>query len=212
MQGPSPFGGSRCLDCPLYRPNLTSLFFRGRGSSSGGPLFSWGATLAWPDNKVKAEILKFCVGYGADLGCGCSCIEGANGFDLPVYDVSQCDYWEDGKWDYVFSSHCLEHIADWQTALSEWMRVVNVGGYLILYLPCKGYYPPQDNAEHKWEPEPSVIIGEIEADPGWRMIECFWPDHPYGDTHSSFLVVAWHCGEDYLCPYPSTEYDGRFGV
>ena len=54
-----------------------------------------------------------------------------------------------GSMDYVFSSHCLEHIEnDWQ-ALREWWRVLKSGGYLVLYLPHRDVYPLTNNPDHK---------------------------------------------------------------
>ncbi len=41
----------------------------------------------------------------------------------------------DGKYDFVLSSHNLEHIANPVKALREWQRVVRPGGHLLLVLP-----------------------------------------------------------------------------
>jgi SAM-dependent methyltransferase len=41
----------------------------------------------------------------------------------------------DGSYDFVISSHCLEHLANPLKALREWRRIVRPGGYLILVLP-----------------------------------------------------------------------------
>ncbi len=40
-------------------------------------------------------------------------------------------------YDVVLSSHCLEHVANPLKALSEWIRVLKNGGYLLLVLPHK---------------------------------------------------------------------------
>jgi ubiquinone/menaquinone biosynthesis C-methylase UbiE len=37
--------------------------------------------------------------------------------------------------DYVYSSHCLEHLAGPVLVLKEWKRVLKVNGKLFLYLP-----------------------------------------------------------------------------
>jgi SAM-dependent methyltransferase len=50
----------------------------------------------------------------------------ADGTDLPF---------ENGKWDFVVSSHCLEHNWDTIAALKEWLRVVKVGGYVFTIFP-----------------------------------------------------------------------------
>jgi SAM-dependent methyltransferase len=42
---------------------------------------------------------------------------------------------EDGSYDFVLSSHCLEHCANPVKALKEWQRVVHPGGAIIVILP-----------------------------------------------------------------------------
>jgi SAM-dependent methyltransferase len=41
------------------------------------------------------------------------------------------------SYDFVLSSHCLEHIANPLKALAEWVRVLKVGGLLVLVVPHK---------------------------------------------------------------------------
>lgn len=41
----------------------------------------------------------------------------------------------DGAYEFVLSSHCLEHVADPLAALHEWRRVTRPGGHLLLVLP-----------------------------------------------------------------------------
>jgi len=52
------------------------------------------------------------------------------GFDLKVIP--------DGSYDFVLSSHNLEHFANPIRALKEWERVVRPGGALVLVLPYYG--------------------------------------------------------------------------
>lgn len=41
----------------------------------------------------------------------------------------------DSAYDFVLSSHCLEHVANPLRALQEWRRVTRAGGHLLLLLP-----------------------------------------------------------------------------
>jgi SAM-dependent methyltransferase len=45
----------------------------------------------------------------------------------------------DGSYDFVLSSHCLEHTANPFVALHEWRRVTRQGGHLLLILPDPRY-------------------------------------------------------------------------
>jgi len=44
---------------------------------------------------------------------------------------------KDSTYEFVFSSHCLEHIANPLKALFEWSRILKEGGYIVLILPEK---------------------------------------------------------------------------
>ncbi len=61
----------------------------------------------------------------------------------------------DASFDFVHSSHCLEHLDDPLEALRNWLRVVVPGGYLIVTVPDEdmyeqGVFPSTFNTEHKW--------------------------------------------------------------
>ena len=44
---------------------------------------------------------------------------------------------KDTTYDFVFASHCLEHIANPLKAMCEWSRIVKPDGYIVLILPEK---------------------------------------------------------------------------
>ena len=52
----------------------------------------------------------------------------ALGDDLPFAD---------GQWDFILTSHVVEHFYDPIRALQEWYRVVRPGGYVFLIVPHK---------------------------------------------------------------------------
>lgn len=64
-------------------------------------------------------------------------------------ELSQID---NGKYDFVISSHCLEHIANPLKALNEWRRIIKDEGILLLILPNKvsnfDRYRPTTTFEH----------------------------------------------------------------
>ena len=61
----------------------------------------------------------------------------------------------DGAFDFVHSSHCLEHLVDPVIGLANWLRVVRPGGHLIVTVPDEdlyeqGIFPSTFNRDHKW--------------------------------------------------------------
>lgn len=60
-----------------------------------------------------------------------------------------------GEFNFVHSSHCLEHLKDPYEGISNWLRVVSDGGYLIVTVPDEdlyeqGIFPSTFNKDHKW--------------------------------------------------------------
>jgi SAM-dependent methyltransferase len=61
----------------------------------------------------------------------------------------------DGAFDFVHSSHCLEHLVDPVIGLTNWLRVVRPGGHLVVTVPDEdlyeqGIFPSTFNRDHKW--------------------------------------------------------------
>ena len=61
--------------------------------------------------------------------------------------------------DYVFSSHCLEHISNYVEALEYWKSKLKDKGVLFLYLPSstQRYWLPQHNRKHLHAFTPNII-------------------------------------------------------
>jgi len=65
----------------------------------------------------------------------------------PDIVASITDLGDIGEFDFVFSSHCLEHLhpADGQKALREFRRVLKVGGLAIILVPnLEGIQPTEE--------------------------------------------------------------------
>lgn len=129
----------------------------------------------WPKNfqgevaKIRWEVLPYTQGAGLDIGCGrwklwpssIGVDRGPGTAANLAGDVSDLTLTAGGCMDYVFSAHCLEHVADYRAALAEWWRVLKVGGHLALYLPHKNFYPnigtDGANPDHKHDFLPADI-------------------------------------------------------
>lgn len=134
-------------------------------------------------NKCRFEVVQYTRGLGLDIGCGPhKFFPHAIGVDSKkdtalfgiqmepdnvVEDASKLPQVPDGKLDFVFSSHLLEHIEDYRAALAEWWRIIKVGGHLVLYLPHRDLYPrvgqPGANPDHKHDFENDDILGAMTA-------------------------------------------------
>jgi SAM-dependent methyltransferase len=61
----------------------------------------------------------------------------------------------DEHFDFVHSSHCLEHLVDPLVGLKNWLRVTRPGGYIVVTVPDEdlyeqGVFPSTFNGDHKW--------------------------------------------------------------
>jgi hypothetical protein len=95
---------------------------------------------------IIAFAVKLCKGVGYDIGY---CKEewklpGATGIDSADGSGYSADKLPDQQVDYVFSSHCLEHVNNWMYTLEYWITKIRAGGVLFLYLPdySQTYWPP----------------------------------------------------------------------
>jgi ADP-heptose:LPS heptosyltransferase/predicted SAM-dependent methyltransferase len=161
--------------------------------------------------KVRFDLMPYMNGRVLDLGCGQfkvypTAIGVDNKIDaklfgiqikpdVPVTTCERMPLFTDASADTVFSSHLLEHIVDYKGALTEWWRLVKIGGYLVLYLPHRDLYPrigqPGANPDHKHDFHPDDItqamrgIAEVSGH-GWEQLE---NETRSKDMEYSFLQV-----------------------
>jgi hypothetical protein len=102
----------------------------------------------------------YCKGVGLDIGYskeewkmpgafGIDNGETLNATNIPITRVLANN--DQIDWDYIFSSHCLEHVkANWYDVLDLWLMRIKVGGIIFLYLPHKSqtYWHPSSNRKH----------------------------------------------------------------
>tara|TARA_R110000824_G_scaffold205858_1_gene390793 strand:+ start:1545 stop:2039 length:495 start_codon:yes stop_codon:yes gene_type:complete len=129
-----------------------------------------------------------CKGRGYDIGYGKEAwkLEGAIGID--VNDGSPFDAYRlpEEKVDYIYSSHCLEHLPDWVKALSYWVSKLRKGGDLVLYLPHKDqeYWLPWNNRKHIHILTAESVIMCLKS---LGMTDLFSSER---DLNHSFLIVG----------------------
>jgi SAM-dependent methyltransferase len=110
-------------------------------------------------------INRYFVGNGLDIGGkpdplalyrGLFCQMGSVlTWDWENGDAQYLETVKDGEYDFVHSSHCLEHLVDPAQGLANWLRVVKPGGYLVITVPDEdlyeqGAFPSTFNRDHKW--------------------------------------------------------------
>lgn len=99
---------------------------------------------------------EVCRGVGYDIGCGklewCLSyhIQGAMCIDITIDKKYSATNLPNKKVDFVFSSHCLEHLYNWVEVLDYWKSKLKKGGILFLYLPdfSQHYWRPWNNRKH----------------------------------------------------------------
>ena len=69
--------------------------------------------------------------------------------DYPGYDGKRLPF-PDASQDSVFTSHTLEHISEYRSAIADWFRVLRIGGFLIIVVPDQFLYERKRSLPSKW--------------------------------------------------------------
>lgn len=111
--------------------------------------------------------LKVCQPTGKEIGVdiGCNRLEWCMPNAVPVDPVLNSNWdaynigYDAGELDYIFSSHCLEHLPNWVKALDYWHSRLKKGGVLFLYLPdvSQEYWRGWNNTKHTHHFTPELL-------------------------------------------------------
>jgi SAM-dependent methyltransferase len=115
------------------------------------------------DGKARFQYIfpiakKYCKGKGLDIGAGENSFPRAIPIENEKYqNAYKLDKIKDKSLNFVFSSHCLEHLDRWQEALALWIKKLGKNGILFLYLPHQSMKlwrrgSPWIGKDHKWAP------------------------------------------------------------
>lgn len=107
---------------------------------------------------------RYFVGDGIDIGSGPDPLsqyyeffpqmKSCRSWDLKDGDAQKMKTVADGSFDFVHSSHCLEHMRKVDVALANWVRILKRGGHLVCMVPDedlyeRGVFPSTFNPDHK---------------------------------------------------------------
>jgi ADP-heptose:LPS heptosyltransferase len=126
--------------------------------------------------KIASIAVPYLQGRFLDLGCGLNKVWpsalgvdnggsfGRGAADIAA-DISDLSLFTDASFDAVFSSHALEDFTREHTPaiLAEWLRVIKIGGHLVLYLPSANLYPKMGEDGANTAHRQDIFPGEIEA-------------------------------------------------
>lgn len=130
----------------------------------------------------------YCKGTGYDIGF---CKEewkfpGAIGIDLSLENGFHADNLPHCEVDYIYSSHCLEHVDNWVNTLELWISKLKKGGILFLYLPdfSQVYWRSWHNKKHKHCFTPEIITSFLNDNSMNNII------YSGIDLNNSFMIVC----------------------
>jgi SAM-dependent methyltransferase len=107
---------------------------------------------------LRGDFKNFLHGKGIDIGSGPDPLQIEVGtvrpWDKEDGDAQLMAGVADGEFDFVYSSHCLEHMQDVRETLSNWVRILRPGGHLYFTVPDyilyeKMTWPSLFNFDHK---------------------------------------------------------------
>jgi len=131
---------------------------------------------------------QVCKGEGYDIGCMKPewSFEGSTPIDLSFDDGYHATNLPKQNVDYIFSSHCLEHIVDWVGTMDYWYETLKPNGTLFLYLPdySQEYWRPWNNRKHVHIFSPTIIKDYL-INKGYKNIFVSGVD-----LYNAFMVMA----------------------
>ncbi len=139
----------------LHEPNFTNRYFSGSGLDIGGGSDPLG---------LYVELFPR--------------LKGVRVWDKDDGDAQSLEGIEEASFDFVHSSHCLEHLEIPMDGIKSWFRAVKEGGYLIVTVPDEdmyeqGHFPSTWNGDHKhtftifktrsWSPKSINLLDLVDA-------------------------------------------------
>jgi SAM-dependent methyltransferase len=141
-------------------------------------------------------------GRGIDIGCGPDPVmPDCRRFDLEDGDANEVSIYVQEQFDYVYSSHCLEHMHKPAMTILDWWKLVKPGGYLFILVPDEdlyeqGVFPSRFNDDHKatftisksqsWSRKSINVLDLANSLPGRQLVSLELQDRGYDRTLMTF--------------------------
>jgi len=142
------------------------------------------------------------IGKGIDIGCGGDpVLSGCKCFDVADGDANEITRYVHERFDFVYSSHCLEHMHNPRKTILDWWKLVRPGGHLFVVVPDEdlyeqGVFPSRFNDDHKatftiskassWSDKSINVLDLANSLPGGQLVNLLLQDHGYDRSLMSF--------------------------
>ena len=162
----------------------------------------------------------YCQGHGIDIGVGrvdtvdgedALPVPGVQGWDKDDGDATFMEAVPDEAYDFVYTSHILEHIGNPTLALKNWWRILKPGGHLILYVPHRDLYEKRTSLPSQWNPDHKFFLlperDELPFTLGLRpLIEGALAGN------GAKTIYLKDCDEGHTITDPSQHSDGEYSI
>jgi SAM-dependent methyltransferase len=157
---------------------------------------------------------KYLCGNGIDIGCGNDKVfQDADAYDNVHHDKNDdaqtMKNVPDEKYDWVYSSHCLEHLKDPCVALKNWFRILKKGGNLAVAVPHRDLYEKRERPPSKWNTQHAnfFVVGRHKFDNVLGVIQLL--EESLDDYELVYLRV---CDDGHTIRNPLIHSDGEFQI
>lgn len=162
----------------------------------------------------------YCKGQGIDIGVGridaydgedALPVAGIHGWDKDNGDATFMAEVADESYDFVYTSHILEHISNATLAIKNWWRILKPGGHLILFVPHRDLYekrtslPSRWNADHKF-----FLLPEVDDLPFTMGLRPLVEGALKGKDYETIYVQQ--CNEGHAVSHPEVHSDGEYSI
>lgn len=188
------------------RIGLRCWFYR----TFGRPKTQLESTKARGRREKEGFFTAYCQGRGLDIGYGGDLlVPNCQGWDMEHGDAQLLQGLKNESYDFVYSSHTLEHMVDPVVALRNWWRVLKPSGYLLLYIPHRDLYEKRECLPSRWNLDHKhfFLLGR-DALPDTKDIMRL-----IAESFTDYQVIyAKECSDGHTITVPDLHSDGEYSI